>query len=253
VTELRFDRQNPRVILIYIGVEESTHITRGTYAEIRPQGVTGISYIMLDDTGSNPQPLPPATERNSARIVVKPTLLESILAASEGALGDVRQVAQNLNAFLSDENRRAIGKTLASLQVAAERIGAVAQAAEPGVRNAGPLITDARKTLQQVDGVLGELSVTAKAFTGRLEAIDRVAGSAEKASTSVGALADSVASESLPRINLLVEELTRTSRNLDRFVEDIREQPQSLVFGRRSGTPGPGEPGFEVARDKGQR
>jgi phospholipid/cholesterol/gamma-HCH transport system substrate-binding protein len=167
-------------------------------------------------------------------------------------LADVRQVAQRINAVLSDENRQRITQTLASLQKATERIASVAESAEPGVKNIGPLVADARKTLNSVDGVLGELSGATRDFASRMEAIDRVAGSAEKAGASLGALADTVTSESLPRINLLVEELTRTTRGLDRLVADVKEQPQSLVFGRRPGPPGPGEQGFN-SRDEGKR
>jgi phospholipid/cholesterol/gamma-HCH transport system substrate-binding protein len=252
VSSIRFDPQNARLILIEVGVEAGTPVTRGTYAEIRPQGVTGLSYIMLDDTGANPEPLPPSSDKNSARIVVKPTLLENLFAASQDVLADVRQVAQRINAVLSDENRQRITQTLASLQKATERIASVAESAEPGVKNIGPLVADARKTLNSVDGVLGELSGATRDFASRMEAIDRVAGSAEKAGASLGALADTVTSESLPRINLLVEELTRTTRGLDRLVADVKEQPQSLVFGRRPGPPGPGEQGFN-SRDEGKR
>jgi phospholipid/cholesterol/gamma-HCH transport system substrate-binding protein len=99
--------------------------------------------------------------------------------------------------------------------------------------------------------VLSELSGATREFAKRIDAIDRVAGSAEKAGTSVGAIADSVLSESLPRINMLVEELTRTTRGLDRLVGDVKEQPQSLVFGRKPGPPGPGEQGFD-GRGKGR-
>jgi phospholipid/cholesterol/gamma-HCH transport system substrate-binding protein len=258
VTDLRFDPKNARVILIEIGVQPGTPITRSTYAEIRPQGVTGLSYVMLDDTGSNPEPLPPATERNSARIMVKPTLLENLFAASGEALADVRQVAQRINAFLSDENREQLTRALAGMQTATARVASLAQAAEPGAKSIAPFAADARKTLQHANSVLDELSKATRELAGRMEAIDRVAGSAEKAGTaaeqagaSVAKLADAVAVESLPRINLLVEELTRTTRGVDRLVGDVKQQPQSLVFGRKAGPPGPGEQGFE-AREKGR-
>jgi len=258
VTDLRFDPQNARVILIEIGVQPGTPITRGTYAEIRPQGVTGLSYVMLDDTGANPERLPPATEKNSARIMVKPTLLENLFAASGEALADVRQVAQRVNAFLSDENKEQLTRTLASMQTATARVASLAQAAEPGAKSIAPFAADARKTLAHANSVLDELSKATRELAGRMEAIDRVAGSAEKAGTaaeqagaSVSRLADAVALESLPRINLLVEELTRTTRGVDRLVGDVKQQPQSLVFGRKAGPPGPGEQGFD-AREKGR-
>ncbi|HEX2825579.1 MAG TPA: MlaD family protein [Burkholderiales bacterium] len=253
VTDIRFDHENPRVILIRVGVQTGTPITRGTYAEIRPQGVTGLSYIMLDDTGKNPEALPPSGARDTARIAVRPTLLETLFESSQDALADVREVAQRVSAVLSDENRERLGQALVGLQKASERIGnasdriaAVANAAEPGVKSLAPLMADARRTLTQAETALGEITATSRALASRMEAVDRVAGSAEKATHSIGSLADTVASESLPRINLLVEELARTTRSLDRFVADLKEEPQSLVFGRKAGQPGPGERGFET-------
>jgi phospholipid/cholesterol/gamma-HCH transport system substrate-binding protein len=272
VTDLRFDPANARVILIEIGVQPGTPITRGTYAEIRPQGVTGLSYVMLDDTGANTELLPPATEKNSARIMVKPTLLENIFAASQEALADVREIAKRVNSLLSDENQQHFARTLVGLQTATERVGALAQAAEPGAKSIAPLAADARKTLQRADAVLNELAGTTKELATRMQAIDRVANSAEKAGASaekagasVAKLADAVTVESLPRINMLVEELARTTRGVDRLVTDVKQQPQSLVFGRKAGPPGPGEQGYDArakgrsgeqpldARDKGRR
>jgi phospholipid/cholesterol/gamma-HCH transport system substrate-binding protein len=250
VTQIRIDRQNARVILVEIGVQPGTPVTRGTYAEIRPQGVTGLSYVMLDDTGENPEPVPPSTQYNSPHIAVKPTLLENLFSAGEAALVDVREVAQRISALLSDENQEHVSRTLVSLQSASERLASLAQAAEPGAKSLSPLVADARKTLQKADAVMGELSGAAREFAARMDALDRVAGSAEKAGTSISAAAGAVSSESLPRINLLVEELTRTTRGLDRLVGDLKEQPQSLVFGRKPGPPGPGEQGFESRATK---
>ena len=255
VTQIRIDRENSRVILIEIGVKPGTPVTRSTYAEIRPQGVTGLSYVMLDDTGTSNAPLPPSTQYNSPHIIVKPTLLDNLLSSGQEALGDVSEVAQRISALLSDENRQNLARTLVSLQSASERLASLAQSAEPAVKGFGPLVADARKTLQQADGVMVELASATREFGSRMSAIDRVAVSAEKAGTSIGTLADSVTSESLPRINMLVEELTRTSRGLDRLVADLKERPQSLIFGRKPGAPGPGEQGFDsrVTKDGTQR
>jgi phospholipid/cholesterol/gamma-HCH transport system substrate-binding protein len=245
VSLIRFDPKDPRLILIEIGVQAGTPVTRGTFAEIRPQGVTGLSYVMLDDAGANPEALPSATQPNSARIIVKPTMLENVFAASEGAIADIRDVAQRVSKLLNDENRERFTKTLAAMQKATERIATVAEAAEPGVKSVEPLVADVRKTMKTAEGVLVELSSATREFAKRMEAIERVANSAEKTSASIGTLAESVTAESLPRINMLVEELTRTTRGLDRFVGDVKEQPQSLVFGRKAGPPGPGEQGFD--------
>jgi phospholipid/cholesterol/gamma-HCH transport system substrate-binding protein len=245
VGEIRFDPNSGRVILIRIGIHADTPVTRSTYAEVRPQGVTGISYIMLDDKGGNTEPLPPLGKPNSARILVRQTLLESLLTQGQEVLGDVRLVAQRVAALLSAENQAALTSTLASARQAADRLAALTAAAEPGVRNMGPLTEDARKTLERANALMADLSTASKEFASRMEAIDRMAGSAEQAGGSIKKLADSVTNESLPRINSLVDQLSHTSRNLDRFVTDVKQQPQSLVFGRKPDRPGPGEPGFD--------
>jgi phospholipid/cholesterol/gamma-HCH transport system substrate-binding protein len=41
VTSIEFDPRDPRIILIGISVDRSVTLTRGTYAELRYQGVTG--------------------------------------------------------------------------------------------------------------------------------------------------------------------------------------------------------------------
>ena len=60
---------------------------------------------------------------------------------------------------------------------------------------------------------------------------------------SQGAAA-SISGEITPRVKTLLEELARNSRNLDRLLSELNEQPAGLVFGRPSGRPGPGEAGY---------
>ncbi len=72
-----------------------------------------------------------------------------------------------------------------------------------------------------------------------------MAKSAEQMGGATQSLSDAATEDSLPRINALLEELARSSRNLDRLITELTEQPASLVFGRPAAAPGPGEPGFD--------
>src|SRR5258705_3038575 len=57
VVSIKFDPLDPRTILVEISVETGTPLTKGSFAKLGSQGVTGLSYVMLDDNGSNPEPL----------------------------------------------------------------------------------------------------------------------------------------------------------------------------------------------------
>jgi phospholipid/cholesterol/gamma-HCH transport system substrate-binding protein len=160
-------------------------------------------------------------------------------------LADARELMKRMNTLLSDDNQAQIGRALTNIETATSRMTSVANLLEPAAKSSEALVADARKTFQQADKLIAELSSTNRDLAKRLEAIERAAGSAEKAGGSVAALVDSVAAETVPRINSLADELARTSRSLDRLATSLKEQPQSLVFGRKPGTPGPGETGFE--------
>jgi len=90
----------------------------------------------------------------------------------------------------------------------------------------------------------------------RVNAVERVAKSGgtggRRSRVTISGSAESVSTtavgETLPRINFLLEDLARTSHNLDRLLTDLNEQPASLVFGRPAPAPGPGEPGFSPRR-----
>jgi phospholipid/cholesterol/gamma-HCH transport system substrate-binding protein len=53
-----------------------------------------------------------------------------------------------------------------------------------------------------------------------------------------------VGNETLPRLNVLLDDIARSSRSLERLIADVSADPSSVVFGRSAGAPGPGEPGF---------
>ena len=83
-------------------------------------------------------------------------------------------------------------------------------------------------------------------YAQRAEVLDRVAKSAEQLGASTQSTTSVINEDISPRLNVVLEDLSRTARNLDRLLLDLSEQPSGLVFGRPSGKPGPGEQGYRV-------
>ena len=247
VNGIDFDPTDPRVILIRVAIRTDTPVTRGTYAQLGTQGVTGLAYVMLDDDGSKPERLAPAPEGKS-RIPVRQSLLDELAASGQDLIADANRLARRLSGLLSDENQAQFMRTLASLESAAARIDNLAVQADPAIRNLPALTEDAHKVLSRADAALaGVTEVTAQLATG-LGALERVVKSAEQTGSAVVSLSSAAQNDTLPRLNKLLEQLGRNSRRLDRLLAELEEQPASLVFGRPAPAPGPGEPGFSVPR-----
>jgi phospholipid/cholesterol/gamma-HCH transport system substrate-binding protein len=246
VTDIRFDPGDPGVILVDIAIQSNMQLTKSTFAELRYQGVTGLSYVQLDDPRTSTEALPPVGHEGSTRIPVHESLFSSLADTTQQVLADARELMKRMNTLLDDENQAQIRRVLGNVETATREMGELAQTMKPAAKSSESLVADARRTFQQADKLLAEISATNRDLAKRFDAIERAAGSAEKAGGSVAALVDSVATETLPRINSLADELARTSRSLDRLATSLKEQPQSVVFGRKPGTPGPGEAGFEA-------
>ena len=256
VEAIRFDSEDPRVIVVDIAVQSGTPLTRGVYGQLAAQGITGLSYVQLSDDGSSSQLRDPS-DPAQARIELRPSFFDRVSESGEQLVVRIAAVTQQLEQWLSDDNRRTTMQTLVTLEKTARQVGALSESAQPGVRAIPQLAKQAGVTLQRADAMLIELRELAVLLGKRSEAIERVAASAERvgsavqeASVAAVSLSASASRETIPRLNTLLDEIARNSRSLDRLLEDLNANPSSIVFGRALPVPGPGEPGFrhEVQR-----
>ena len=243
VESIGFNRDNPRLIVVAVSVKSGTPITRGTYAQLGSQGVTGLAYVLLDDDGSKPEPLT-AAESEKARIPVRQSFFDDLAGTGKDLVADANQVARRLNKLLSEDNQAQLIRTLSGLEGATHRIGALALKLDPAIRNVPALTGDARKVLARADEMLANMNKLTVEIARRVDTLERVSRSAEQVGGAANTLSDAAVGDTLPRINALLEELARNSRKLDQLLGELNEQPASLVFGRPAAAPGPGEPGF---------
>ena len=244
VGSIRFDPLEPRTILIEITVQTGTPLTKGTYAKLGSQGVTGLSYVMLDDDGKTPEPLP-SDDENPPRIDVRPSFFDTVTASGQDLLDNFNEVAKRVNVLLADENQKQLVSTLRNLDAASGKFAALAVAMQPTVKALPALANDTSIALKRADTLLANLNQ-------RVDSFERAAKSAEQLGNSGATLSDALLIEALPRLNFLLEDLQRTSHGLDQLLYEINEQPHSFIFGRNPLPPGPGEPGFTAAQ-KGAR
>ena len=103
VEDIDFDPKDPRTILVRIAVDSAAPITKGTYAQFAYLGVTGLSYVQLDDDGSKPEPLPTSAAA-PAHIEVRPSLFDQVGASGQQLLADAGEAAKRVNVLLSEHN-----------------------------------------------------------------------------------------------------------------------------------------------------
>ena len=272
VTAIGFDPKTLGNILVRIAVDDSAPVTQSTFATLGFQGVTGLAFVQLDDTGVSRTALV-QVNGDPPRIPMHPSLLSKLSDQGVAILTQLEQTSQRVNMLLSPDNQQqlmatvaAIGQTAGSVQQLSAKAQQLSGTFEtvlkaqlgPEQANIPLFVTEATgtfKALQKnsdgIDQTAAEFKKTASELTRvaeRLNAqggvIDRLADGAA-AMTAVG---QSFGSATLPRLNRTSEEAARTARQVSRTASVVSDNPQSLIFGNGSMPPGPGEPGFSFPK-----
>lgn len=259
VTRIGFDPKAQGSVLVRMDIEEGTPISRDTFATLSFQGVTGLAFVQLDDTG---QPSPPLEPNDDVppRITLRPGLLSKLTTKGEAILDQVEQITVRVNGLLDQTNQQRLTGAVDNMSRAAADISALSSnlnttlTAQFGpqrvdipslVRRADTALGSLRDTSQEARAALREIGSTARRLNEKDGPMDRLAAGTEALSHA----ADSFNTATLPRINRATEDTSRAVRQLSRTVNGINDNPQSLIFGTGRIDPGPGEPGFAPPED----
>ena len=243
VDAIGIDAANSGRVIIRIGVRAgSAPITTSTYAQLGYQGITGLAYVLLGDDGKSKVPLK-SSDEEVAFIRMKPSLMDD----GESLFGSLIEITDKVNQLLDDENRGHVKRTLAGLEEVTQRASAATKKLDPTldaipglIREAKSVAVDARASLKKADVLIGSVNGVALKLDQRVDTLTNALASVEE----VGVAARAVGDETVPRVNVLIDDLARESRTLGRVANNLGDNPQSIVFGIPPGKPGPGEPGF---------
>ena len=243
VASIEFDAKDPRIVLVNIDVDRTVALTHGTYGQLSYQGVSGLSFVELDDDGQNTKRLASSLD-GPGRIELRPALLDQIAQSGQGLLLDASLAARRLNRLLSDENLAHLSGALLNTETAARQVGALAADLQPTARSLQTLETRTGTAVEHLDLLVGDMRGVTAELGRHLAALDEVGRGAQAVDTASRSLEAAIVGDTLPRLSSAIDDFSRTSRTLDRVLREVEQQPQSLLFGRGAPAPGPGEPGF---------
>ena len=240
VESIELDPNDVSNTLIRIGISKNIPVTQGTTAKLGYQGITGIAHVQLEDSGQDAAPLK-ASAGGLPHIEMQDSLIQELSDAGGDTLRNARDFLASANQLLSLENRQSMARTLANLETttgnAREATAQLRQLLTPeNIR----LLHATLVRAEQTAGQAGPFFAEARGLVARLQAVST------KLDTALGDPSTGASAALIPRLNELSSELSASSHQLNRVLQMLEESPQSLIFGPRRATPGPGEPGFSA-------
>jgi len=256
VSTIRLDPADRHRILVDIEVNSDIPVTKGTYAQLAMEGITGIAYVHLLDDSNETAP-PPKGASGLPELPLKPSFFDTVSDSAEGAVKDARQLMAAINSMLTPENKKAIGASLASLEkVTANLEAATAKLPQTMARAdawLGPenlnLARDSLVRINETARTLPQIGTDAQKLVGDLRQlaaeVGKLATQARELVAEIGQISGQVQGDTLPQFGAFAESADRSAKRIGSFADDLSRNPDSLLWGRRTGRPGPGEPGFQ--------
>ena len=251
VASIALDPANPHDLLVTARIRTDLPITKGTRARLASQGVTGLAFIALDDSGDNPEPL--AGEAGGPpRLRLAPGIVDEVTEASLQTLKRVRELAERLALLAAPDNLARVERILAHLESSSQGLDrslkevpqTLAAVRQVFSKDNLAHITRSLDNIERLSADAVPLAREGRSLIVKLQTLG------ERIDSLAGTTGEGLATNTLPRVNVLLQELTVTSRQLSDLLDEIDNSPQLLLLGRRKPPPGPGEAGFQAGEGR---
>ncbi len=238
VEKIGFDPENSRFISILIGVDKNVPLTKGVFAQLGYQGVTGLAYIQLDDDGNQPELLQ-TNEVNLVRIPMRTSTLDDIVITGQDLLHSVNETVKRMNRLLNDQNQERFSHLLENMENVTTDFGSFTEQLQPNLKSLPELTNKTNSLLGNADQLVKDTDQLVKNINHVVEEVNQQGGIFDNLSQSAEELADTI-----PRVQEAIEGVKQDTQSVDRVLLQLEEQPRSLLFGKVPPPPGPGENGF---------
>lgn len=229
VESISYDFTQDTAFTVVVSLNSDIIVPQGSSMRLVPDGLLGgMAVEVVVPAGKDLAELPAHSELPTS---VKPTLVDelkgSMLASVDSALCSIRELVDNVNGQLEGDRLKAIlanaDAMVASLKVSSARL-------EVLMKNDIPVV------MRQVDSILVDVKrLSANASKADIEAL---VARADSTIANVNALVETVNSTDgtvgmLLHDNSLYNNVNGTIQTADSLMQDIREQPNSLIWGKK--------------------
>lgn len=252
VAGIAINPDNSEEVRLTLEIARGTPIKEDTNAVLGIQGLTGLMYVELQG-GSRDAPI------LAARTGQRHPVIESIPSTRFRIDTALTVLSKNLTGFMEDarsvlteENREKLSRILDDLSkvtaALARRSDTLGEGVADGARAAKNVADAAKEIERRFPAVMDRLSGAAEAVQDMAGEVGRAGKDVAQTSRNMGTLVEKnrgnierFTGRTLPEIEALVTELRHLAGSLERLSRNLEREPESLLYGRPAGIPGPGE------------
>src|ERR1700747_1970540 len=241
VIDIRVDPDDVEKIQVTVEIDTSiVDIKTDARAFLDANLLNGVASTQIRGGTKEAKELEPEGNKKYAVIAAGQSELEQLRANLPELLGDLKEVAHNLNAVLDEQNRKAIADSLQNVRTVTENFVAPSKEVSEVVENANAAVLVLKSFFGDVDqsyvskgGLKDQLSQT-------LDDADKLAKNLGDTNRQLQQVLQEnrpglheFTQSTLTQISNLVSDMQHFIAGLSRFVASVERDPARLLFGER--------------------
>ncbi len=237
VRNVELDSNNPRNVIVSLNIISSVSVNRETYAILKPQGITGMSYIdlRLPKSSVSKTNLQVHNSPPYPKIVSKPSLLYGLSEQAQSFTSNVQDVSSQMKILLSDDNLEHLSNTFINLDKISTSLA----------KNTAKI----DQSLSELVTILANIKQNTMKLDQSFENINDLTKSLEKTSDNTNNLVLGLQNNTmqnintilLPNINQTITNMNQVTRELQQFLIVLNQNPSVVLRGKAPVVKGPGE------------
>lgn len=234
VRDIRLTSAKPAEVEVELALEAEVPITRGTYATLAYQGVTGIAFINLATEAGAEEPLLAKSGQRHPVIPTRATGIAAIIDDSSDITSRLRTLLDQLTLLTDAEMRDSVTGLLANLEAITE---SVAEERETYAALGTELTITLERVQASADAVTRALETTSPRVGDSLTALETAAANLAELTARVDRLVarneaavDAFVADGAGRAPALIAEVERTLRSVQRLTDELRDDPSQFVY-----------------------
>ncbi|WP_300541294.1 MlaD family protein [Maricaulis sp.] len=240
VIELELDEQSR--VIARVRVLAQTPVRVDSFAQLEPQGLTGLSYILITGGSPDAQRLLSPPGRQPPKIFARRAQLEGLFEGSEDVLDAAQTALFRLSALLSEQNVDEVSETLRNLRELTDRLS-TEEALIEDMRQAIGRIDTAAADISTAADSMQQFAVSAETFlindltpavnqtTAAAISVDQAARDTNHLILTMTPPLENFADTGLEDLNRASADLRRLIASLERITLQIENNPGAFVAG----------------------
>lgn len=230
------DEKDPNNIFVDIDVVTSLPITTNTYATIKPQGVTGMSYVSLSVNPSesytvikphNSMPYPVLKTRNS--------FLTNLVDQAQKIGNNVNDVTGQVKVLLNDQNIEHVSHIITNLDTVTTAVANQSANISKSISTMGEILDNFNQNAQNLNNAIIQLNSLSKSLESNSQHFDGVLDTIQNNTLT------NINTVLLPNLNQSMNNINNITTQFNELLRTVNQNPAVFVRGKSAPKAAPGE------------